>query len=1314
MVKWLKFICLLISEALALPRIENGIVDPENDVITHAFRHDSLGEHAGQKPGARKAPIEAILQPRNDFGLASNVTDSPEVSSIVVLWVYIFPDNATLQAVTSGREFRAANDSSPETGWAQDTLSDHNITVIPYVYGTLNSSANGPGHLVERDFGNFVDLLVRGWKRVGNGARSFIEYIFGLSPKVVSEVYEHQDFSHLEWSTTESDERLLSEQARRKLPEGLSKIGQRPRHVQSRPIRTDSSGSVEEFEPATRKSTSPKEQGKVRSSLKAKAELRKEEWRLQKEAAKDREATQRRLRDSRNKEWHEKNPEPQRPQRPIDRPPPGQPDAPQPLASQPEGPQSPPAQPEIPQSPPNQSPAHPPPPSQPDSPTQDGPPRNGNGNGEMPVRSGDPPAPAQPVGHLLTEQVQAIERAEYAMSAAERNALDHEDFARWNRGDRFQEARNYVRDMTEAETQASELLKNAPSASKATHQADLNAIRDGLDEAKRNVAGIEEFAEHEIARARQIRGVQGRLRAGVQALRDATPNPGRIVDEMAGHVDDIINRIQADEFADAVAKAISETPPGTPGESPRVPHSSSKGRTSKPPAQDPPVEPPKTPQEPPAKPGNEPSGPPAESPKVAKQPPVDPPEGPKQPPVDPPKGPKQPPAKPPKPPQLEPNAPTAPKPPQVAPVVPEKNFLSQTQVEALEGAEKGIVEAAKNVAQHDANVIVERNVLAAAKHDLEGANTQLAREEELLKQAASRDRLPHQQKIRSLKANVEKAIDKVRTAESSVSNEASAAEFWKNFQSRTRSNIDSLRSVSGDSAHLEKAVSNLVKDIKGMDTELRAIQERIESFTNTWKDQGALDLDSARNAHRVESAKLNSLKEGNAADKPSRIAASEKQLARYQAEIKNIEAAYNAEQGRLAPDFVKYAELQNERTAAMEKLELFDVKQAKGAIPFEAGEAIQPAAEDLFRVAKPNFSPTAQSTGASVDYAQPDAGKPGEMVHRVNTPDAIAKKGSRGGWSEITPLDGAADEAAVDLFKGGKMTEAAAKPITEIMKPASQVLKTTGNAGAQGVLEGWRLTAQASNKLVGAVGEGLKNAVRVGRTIIKPAQAITAEAAEAAAAAGRVAGAVGADVAGTIGTEVVGAVAAEAAGEVGVIVLGKTTAAATAEILASAAARGVGVTVGVMARGAFELIAGPIGMAIGIAWMGGDLMYHTIKAKVMEHKCHKHLNKDYKTEFQRICGRPPASVPTRLKMWKAEAFKCDKLWSEKDYHKLKLNNEKGAKDLPDDHRFVNTHYIAPGEKPCDFGWYAKRALDSEYQPMNVTLITADGSFHFII
>ncbi|KAK6438579.1 hypothetical protein LTR95_005217 [Oleoguttula sp. CCFEE 5521] len=349
MATWLLMLCFLVLHTFALPSLDDGAYNRGNNL----------------------ADAVATLQSRDASSLDSNLTSSPEVASIVVLWAYIFPDNATLQAVTFGREFRNANDSSPESGWAQDTLNALNITMIPYVYGTLNRSAHAPGHLVERDSSDFVDLLVRGWKRVGSGARSFVEYIFGLSPKVVSEIYEPQDFSHLEWSTTESDERLLSEQARRRLSEGLSKTRQRPRPVRSRPMRVDSSGSVEEFEPAVRKSTLPPEQQstKARFTPKAKAEMRKTQRQMQKQAAKERAAARQKLRESKQW-WRKDNPElqqprppveqPAPPKAPVDRPPPAPPEPPQsppgepsfnnPQPGQPDVPHAPPGQPEVPHS----------------------------------------------------------------------------------------------------------------------------------------------------------------------------------------------------------------------------------------------------------------------------------------------------------------------------------------------------------------------------------------------------------------------------------------------------------------------------------------------------------------------------------------------------------------------------------------------------------------------------------------------------------------------------------------------------------------------------------------------------------------------------------------------------------------------------------------------------------------------------------------------------------------------------------------------------------------------------------------------------
>ncbi|KAK6436537.1 hypothetical protein LTR95_007278, partial [Oleoguttula sp. CCFEE 5521] len=115
--------------------------------------------------------------------------------------------------------------------------------------------------------------------------------------------------------------------------------------------------------------------------------------------------------------------------------------------------------------------------------------------------------------------------------------------------------------------------------------------------------------------------------------------------------------------------------------------------------------------------------------------------------------------------------------------------------------------------------------------------------------------------------------------------------------------------------------------------------------------------------------------------------------------------------------------------------------------------------------------------------------------------------------------------------------------------------------------------------------------------------------------------------------------------------------------------------------------SGPIGWSVQASLIIGDVAFRAIRQAVKEHKCHKHLNRDYKTEFQRVCLRPPADVPTRTKFWKAIAFDCELLHTEKDYHDQKLNNPKGAEDLEDDHMFVNTRFIPKGTTPCEFTFW---------------------------
>ncbi|KAK6438580.1 hypothetical protein LTR95_005218 [Oleoguttula sp. CCFEE 5521] len=605
--------------------------------------------------------------------------------------------------------------------------------------------------------------------------------------------------------------------------------------------------------------------------------------------------------------------------------------------------------------------------------------------------------------------------------------------------------------------------------------------------------------------------------------------------------------------------------------------------------------------------------------------------------------------------------------------------ITAEELRTIQEAQQSIEAMKTNALLHEANAKLYGKDLDKAHTALKEAETALKETETKLGKAFPAEESALHKQIASIKESIKKATETVDRYQAHIESEMREISRLTELQERTRANIDDLKSMRSPGQATEE-VNHLVDTLKTKDADIAEMQTRIQNSLKH-RNQMNTDFEKLESLDAAERSKLDMLTKDKDArvgpETDAKIETSKANRVNYLDEMKMLDDIRTLDNLAAEQDTVRLVDLQNERLTSLQRLEVFDMNEA-AQHPFRSGDSVATPAEEigLSRPATPQQAPA----------------QAGRNVHSVTDADVQQHLGSHDGRIQIPTTDGSADEVAVDLFKNGKATEAAAKPVSDIFK-----------AGANGIK-------------IGAVSNEVKGAVRFGRTVVQPAKAITTEASEAIgkAVAGELAGEVGGEVAATVGAGVAGTVAAEAVAEAGVVVLGETSAAATAEILASAAARGAGVAVGVMVRGAFELVAGPIGMAIGVARMAEDLMYHTIKAKVMEHHCHDKLNKDYKTEVQRVCRRPPASVPTRLEMWKADAFKCDKLWTEKDYHKMKLKDERGAQDLKDDHRFVNTHYIVPGQKPCDFGWYAKRDLDAIYVPHNVTLILADGTYHLLL
>ncbi|OQN95962.1 hypothetical protein B0A48_17905 [Cryoendolithus antarcticus] len=305
----------------------------------------------------------------------------------------------------------------------------------------------------------------------------------------------------------------------------------------------------------------------------------------------------------------------------------------------------------------------------------------------------------------------------------------------------------------------------------------------------------------------------------------------------------------------------------------------------------------------------------------------------------------------------------------------------------------------------------------------------------------------------------------------------------------------------------------------------------------------------------------------------------------------------------------------------------------------------------------------------------------------------------------VSNLDGAADavDGAVNLFEHGALTAAGKAPITQLPKEllagyrkGSLASTTWIHKGDKYILDkagrGFKAIASGSKQVLQGIKGGiLEGAIEISDSIGALAPVATTEGAEAAT----MAIVEGAEVApigisameGTLGLAEGSLATTESA--LAALRLAESAIAVTAEGIIRTGVVEAAVLTGRLLGGlnAAMSFSGPIGWTVQASFIISDIAFRAIRQAKKEHKCHKHLNKDYKTEFENKCHRPPASVLTRTKMWKTIAFKCENLHTEHDYHVQKLHDPKGAEELQDDPHFYNTHFIPKGTTPCEFSFW---------------------------
>ncbi|KAK6438577.1 hypothetical protein LTR95_005215 [Oleoguttula sp. CCFEE 5521] len=318
----------------------------------------------------------------------------------------------------------------------------------------------------------------------------------------------------------------------------------------------------------------------------------------------------------------------------------------------------------------------------------------------------------------------------------------------------------------------------------------------------------------------------------------------------------------------------------------------------------------------------------------------------------------------------------------------------------------------------------------------------------------------------------------------------------------------------------------------------------------------------------------------------------------------------------------------------------------------------------------------------------------------------------------VSSLDGTADafDGAVDLFEHGAVTAAGKLPITQLPKELMAGYRKGALASRTWVHKGDKYIVDAAGKAWKAVASGGKQvlqsikggipegAIDISESFGALAPVATTDGAEA----GAMAITEGAEVApigisaleSTLGLTEKSLATVESAAAA--LRLAEPAIAVTAEGIIRTGVVEAAVLTGRLLGGlnAAMSFSGPIGWTVQASLIVGDVAFRAIRQAVKEQKCHKHLNRDYKTEFQRACLRPPADVPTRTKMWKAIAFDCEHLRTEEDYHDQRLKDPRGAEDLKDDHRFVNTHFIPKGTTPCEFTfWDGTPAMKRDFSSL---------------
>nr|OQO24937.1 hypothetical protein B0A51_09074 [Rachicladosporium sp. CCFEE 5018] len=278
----------------------------------------------------------------------------------------------------------------------------------------------------------------------------------------------------------------------------------------------------------------------------------------------------------------------------------------------------------------------------------------------------------------------------------------------------------------------------------------------------------------------------------------------------------------------------------------------------------------------------------------------------------------------------------------------------------------------------------------------------------------------------------------------------------------------------------------------------------------------------------------------------------------------------------------------------------------------------------------------------------------------------------------VSNLDGASDavDGAVNLFEHGALTAAGKAPITQLPKEllagyrkGSLASRTWIHKGDKYILDkagrAFKAIASGSKQVLQGIKGGIpEGAIEISDSIGALAPVATTEGAEAAAMAiveGEEVAPIGISaMEGTLGLAEGSLATTESA--LAALRLAEPAIAVTAEGIIRTGVVEAAVLTGRLLGGlnAAMSFSGPIGWTVQASFIIGDIAFRAVRQAKKEHKCHKHLNKDYKTEFENKCHRPPAS---------------------------KLHDPKGAEDLQDDPHFYNTHFIPKGTTPCEFSFW---------------------------